>query len=818
MKLGIDLSPFYTESKFRGIGRYARGLLQELIRINDTDQFHFLNAYGVYTGDPRMNRQCYQHNYSCGPDVEAGGGKLLMDDAAFSNFFHATIDHYLQSSKIDAMLFLSLMETNWPFQVEWFSGVFKIGILYDLIPLVFQDEYLKQENNRQSYMSSLELIRQMDLLLAISEASKKDAVNLLGIPEEKIVVINAGVDDQFLVAANEAHLVMSQKMQQENPYLLYIGGMDSRKNIDKAIQAFAINRAAREQNIRFIVAGRSSFASNARFTQIARRYGAADRVIFPGYVRDEDVTALYQNALGLLFPSRYEGFGLPVLEAMCCGTAVITSNTSSLVEVAEGYAYLVAPDSVESISEGITALLEAGVEADEQISAAKTYAKLYRWQRVAESTRDAILRLATQSKPTQSIPRPFVVESGMLSAIASRYSQFRVPFTWMDALKFAKALRRLESKTAEEGIRQGTRVFYDVAAPDAGPKASSLEISRISAELMRALVPYAEVVPVTLKQWQGQVSFVQMDAKTHLAGKTLIPREGDLYLVPEVRTADPFDSSLIQAVRAIGIKTYAIVYEMTQHPDEDSRRALQSYDGVLTVSRTVADELVKSMRLYPVENGSEKQPHVGVFPLGADHLYQQKARISRSIQRLFRAKSPIFLVVGSAFLSREHAFVMEAFSQLWQEGVDCKLCMLDMARPGEASSDADRTQQAASRKNVVYLNCVDDATLQYAYQHATALIEPSFQDGGGLAVIEAASNRLPIICSDSFAHHELSGEHAAYFSRDGESLAQCVREYLRLRELGQAPDSSKIDLFTWNEAANRVSEMIINDTDWTYRG
>ena len=636
MRLGVDLSPFYTESKYRGIGRYARGLLQELIRFEETDQFHFLNIYGSYQGDLPMNRQCYLHNYFCGPAIEHSAGKQLLYDPALVDFFHATINDYLQSSKIDAMLFLSLMEINRSYQAEWFSGVFKIGILYDLIPLVFEDEYLSEANNRQNYMASLELFRQMDLLLAISEASKKDAVNLLGIPEEKIVVINAGVDDQFLLAANEESQTLSQKMQQENPYLLYIGGMDSRKNIDKAIQAFAVNRAAREKDVRFIVAGHSSYEINAHFTRIAKRYGVAERVIFPGFVRDEEVTALYQNALGLLFPSKYEGFGLPVLEAMCCGTAVITSNTSSLLEVAEGYAHLVDPNDVESISEGITALLKADAEAEAQISAAKAYAKQFRWQRVAKITRDAVLRLMAQQKPAQIVFQPFEAEPALLHHIASRYSQFQVPFAWMDALKFAKALRRLEIGSEAGGIHQGSRVLVALAVPGANCFGSTPKTLQISEELMRALAPYAEVVPVALKQAEGRISFVQLDAKTHAEGIALLPREGDICLVPELQIDHPVDSALIQAIRAIGIKIYGIVYKVSRQKDEDAGSAICDYDGVLTDSATVADVLYRSTRSSSAKNGAGKSPRIGVFPLGADNLSPQKAHVFRSDKKRFR--------------------------------------------------------------------------------------------------------------------------------------------------------------------------------------
>lgn len=816
MRLGVDLSPFYTESKYRGIGRYARGLLQELIRIDEKDQFHFLNIYGAYEGEPPMNQRCFLHQYPCGPKIEFSGGKLLLADPSTADYLHAAIDQYLRSSRIDAMLFLSMMENNMPFQVEWFSGVTKIGILYDLIPLVFSEEYLPSEKDKQHYLDTLEFAKQMDLLLAISETTKNDAVRLLGISEEKIVVINAGVDEQFLAAAEEAHLPMSQKLEQDDPYILFIGGMDSRKNIEKAIQAFAINRAAREKNIRFVIAGRSTIASKASFIKAARRYGANDRVVFPGYVRDEDMVALYKNALALLFPSLYEGFGLPVLEAMCSGTAVITSNTSSLAEVAQGYAYLVDPENAERISDGITALLKSGEEAEAQICRAKRYATAFCWRRVAEDSRNAILSFSERAKPAEHISKPFHVEAELLDAIANLHTQFFMPFTWMNALTFAKQMRRFERGIEEDGIRQGSRILYDVSRVCAEDCAGGhAAIDRISGQLMRALTLGAEVVPVKLKREQDSTSFVRMDMKTCREDGKIVPDERDVYLQPDWRMS--LEISYGKYARTCGIKTYAIVYELPSLPDDSVEKALRDYDGILTVSNAVADELYRLFSTSRADRTEEKRPQIGVFPLGADHLERQGEQTARVIQRLLHGKTPIFLMVDDNDLDGEQAFILQAFRRLWQSGTDCKLCVLEKV-VSEKSVLRQRARGASLGRNVVYLDHVDSATLLYAYRHATALIESDAEGGCGLPILEAASNRLPILCSDNPVLHEIAGEHAIYFSLDAESLAQRVGEALQRLKTGEMPDSGKIDLFTWDEAATSILSMILEDKNWTYRG
>ena len=146
-------------------------------------------------------------------------------------------------------------------------------------------------------------------------------------------------------------------------------------------------------------------------------------------------------------------------------------------------------------------------------------------------------------------------------------------------------------------------------------------------------------MPVTLKLAKGRISFVQLDAKTHAEDKAILPREGDICLVPELRIDHPVDSALIQSIRAIGIKTYGIVHELLQQNEEDMGSAICNYDGVLTDSTNVADVLYRSTRSKSAKSGTEKPPRIGVFPLGADDLYPRKAHVSRSDKKRFRGQA-----------------------------------------------------------------------------------------------------------------------------------------------------------------------------------
>lgn len=187
-------------------------------------------------------------------------------------------------------------------------------------------------------------------VLSDSQATRRDLVAFYGIPEEKIRVVYPGRDetlapvtDRTLVdAACARHGVTS-------PYLLYVGTLHPRKNLVRLVQAFASLLRSEESggtgpysDLQLVLAGQKGWFYDEIFAQV-RKLDLEDRVLFPGYVPDDDLPALLSGALAFVFPSLYEGFGLPVLEAMACGVPVICSDASSLPEVAGEAARLVDP-------------------------------------------------------------------------------------------------------------------------------------------------------------------------------------------------------------------------------------------------------------------------------------------------------------------------------------------------------------------------------------------------------------------------------------------------------------------------------------------
>lgn len=195
-------------------------------------------------------------------------------------------------------------------------------------------------------------------LIVDSEATKNDLINFYGAEPHQISVIYLG-RDETLTRVNNPEKIAAAKAKYgiNGNYLLYLGTLQPRKNLGRLIDAFHLAVASRpNEALKLVIAGRQGWLYADIFAQV-QRLGLTDRVIFPGYVAEADKAALLSGALAYVFPSLYEGFGLPVLEAMACGVPVLTSRLSSLPEVAGQAALLIDPHDTTQIAAGLIQLL-----------------------------------------------------------------------------------------------------------------------------------------------------------------------------------------------------------------------------------------------------------------------------------------------------------------------------------------------------------------------------------------------------------------------------------------------------------------------------
>jgi glycosyltransferase involved in cell wall biosynthesis len=297
------------------------------------------------------------------------------------------------------------LEEVWP---TWAQApeVRTVVTLYDLIPLRFRDQYLDRAPiTRAAYFSRLGLLRRAHHLLAISQQTARDAEELLGIPERQITVIDCGVSEHFaslVSSATEAAVLLAETLPQvREGFVLYVGGDDPRKNLRGAIDAFALLSPELRGAHQLVIACKMSEERIDEFAAYAAAKGIdpAD-IFFTGFVTDQELAVLYRSCKLFLFPSLYEGAGLPILEAMSCGAPVVASATSSIPEILGDLDGTFDPADPRDLADCLTRVLRDPAVLESLRARSEARVKLYTWDRVAELTLQGYERaLAAPTRP-----------------------------------------------------------------------------------------------------------------------------------------------------------------------------------------------------------------------------------------------------------------------------------------------------------------------------------------------------------------------------------------------------------------------------------
>jgi alpha-1,3-rhamnosyl/mannosyltransferase len=229
-----------------------------------------------------------------------------------------------------------------------------------------------------------------DGILAVSESTRRDAIEILRLDPRRITVVYPGVPEPFFeVTAADVHSVRA-KYGLERPYVLSVGTVEPRKNIPGLLAAWAALSATTREQYELVVAGPIGWADPAT---VAKVRALAEGVRYLGYVAEADLPAITAGATVLAYPSLYEGFGLPVAQAMAAGTAVLTSNVSSLPEIAGCAALLVDPLSTAEIRDGLECLLTSPALRERLGGAGRVRARQFHWETAARTTLDWFRRL-----------------------------------------------------------------------------------------------------------------------------------------------------------------------------------------------------------------------------------------------------------------------------------------------------------------------------------------------------------------------------------------------------------------------------------------
>ena len=266
-----------------------------------------------------------------------------------------------------------------------------LDMTFDLLP---QRHSLVKRIYFQNMIPSM--VKRSDQVITISESSKRDILDFVRVEPEKISVTPLGVDSRFKPVTDKARLLnIREKYDLPREFILFVGVIEPRKNLKSLLAAYEAGSLSDRFDL--VLAGSLGWDYSGLIEKISNsRLRASIRM--PGYVDDGDLPALYSTAAVFVYPSLYEGFGLPVLEAMACGAPVITSSISSLPEVTGDTAILVDPNDASALGSALQRMLEDQELREDFAKRGWERAKLFTWARTAETTLE-VYELATAKRP-----------------------------------------------------------------------------------------------------------------------------------------------------------------------------------------------------------------------------------------------------------------------------------------------------------------------------------------------------------------------------------------------------------------------------------
>ncbi|HET7292093.1 MAG TPA: glycosyltransferase family 1 protein [Vicinamibacteria bacterium] len=367
-----------------GIGTYVRNLVRHLARLDhETTYFLF----------------CDRQDASVLRDLAANFVPVVDDSPGYSLKEHVSIP--LKLRRLGADLF------HTPHYVlPLLCPTRAVVTIHDCIHLLFPQYLPNRAALRYAQFMMRSAVRRSAVVLTVSEASRGDILRFF--PEadaERVLVVPNAIDPAILDDPGEEEKErVCERYQIRGRFVLYAGNIKPHKNLDRLISAFALLRRRGESDLKLIIIGDDA-SRHGSLRRTMEAEGLRQEVRFFGFVPDRTLACLYRMASVFAFPSLYEGFGLPPLEAMACGTPVVTSRLSSLPEVVDDAALLVDPYSIDDIARGLFRILSDATLRADLVARGRQRAQAFSWEQSVEKIHAAYLKALGVPVPAVAAPQ-----------------------------------------------------------------------------------------------------------------------------------------------------------------------------------------------------------------------------------------------------------------------------------------------------------------------------------------------------------------------------------------------------------------------------
>jgi glycosyltransferase involved in cell wall biosynthesis len=822
-----------TESRFRGIGRYTMSFAQALVR-NRGEHEIILALSGLFPDTIEPIREAFegllpQKNirvwYALGPVLEGEPGNEKRREVA-----ELIREAFLTSLQPDIIHITSLFEgyvDNAVTSIGRFDKNTPVTtMLYDLIPLINPEQYLKPNPQyAQYYQSKIDYLKQASRWLAISEFSRLEGIATLKLDETSIINISSAIEPvfkpQYIDEISAKHL--KDKLGIHKPFILYTGGADERKNLPRLIEAYSTLPEVVRQDYQLVFAGKMPQGNIEQLKHIASELRLQENeLIFTSYITDQQLVELYNLCTLYVFPSWHEGFGLPALEAMACGAPVIGANTTSLPEVIGMEAALFNPFNSSEMSQKIQQSLSNESVRQQLRQNGIEQARKFDWDLTAQKALQ-VFSDCSKAKETnvnqiydQLLNNLFLKFAAYKNLSNRELLAISQSICWSltpqrEKKQILVDISELVNRDARTGIQRVVRSVLKqlLLSPPRGylvepvyansEKQGYLYAKKFTAQFLGLSKNFTDDEPVDALQ--GDV-FVALDLQHHV-----------------LKSQTEFLKQLTH--RGVVVKT--VIYDLlpvlfphvflegAQPMHQAWLETTAKFDGVVCISKAVADEYQTWLLAQNIK--TKKSFSVDWFHLGADieASHSTKGLPANAKQLIDNFKHiPSFLMVGTLEPRKGHAQTLQAFNQLWQEGQDINLVIVGKQGWMVENLITKINAHPERNKRLFWLEGISDEFLEQVYSVSTCLIAASEGEGFGLPLIEAAQKKLPIIARDIPVFKEVAGEYAYYFdnSLNPEVIETTIQDWLELYKTNQHPKSDTMPWLTWEESAEQLLKAL----------
>ena len=753
MKIIIDLQGCQFDGhRVRGIGRYSLSLIKKLIRISIKHEFILfanscLNNISSDFEEELLefkDRVSYVNWY--GPNLnisEVSNSKVRFELAKKLRSYALSLingDMLLLTSFFDGYNDQCVISLDYKFNLPPVACV-----IHDLIPLAHPKDYLDIDlDYKHFYLNMLKELSSIDCLLTNSEFTKNELKRLTSIDPQLVFNVSSGCNKEVFNSNENQHdkLLIEKNL---GPYILYCGAADDRKNLKRLIKSYSLLKDKLKIIYKIILVGEMEASAGDIYYWRDQFEISPDQLILMGFVTDEELAALYRNCSLFIFPSIYEGFGLPILEAMSCGAPVIASNTTSIPEILGDSTFTFNPYSIDEITLLIENCLENPILLNNLNKNSRERSSFFSWDITANLVLDKLEQL-DKSKKSNSIRFDdwnLISEYKISSYNLILNSLISDLAPCLESIDFTKLVRVISIciHLIQEEFDLELRNFQSKKNKSInwqleGPFDSNYSLSILNQEIALAANEYNSLnLKINITEGLGDYNidylFLRKNPSLFNLFNTSKIKQNEKYILsrnmypPRVNDMD----SRFNCLHAYG-------WEETGLPTDWVNEFNQYLQGITVMSSQVKKTLIDNGVYIPIH----------ICSLGIDHIRRTKIDSSYVVN----AKRYKFLHISSCFPRKGINCLLEAYGKSFSIDDDVSLIIKTFPNPHNNLFELLKYHNSINNKYPHVEVIEEDLELpqiKSLYIQSDCLIAPSHGEGFGLPIAEAMALEIPVIAT-----------------------------------------------------------------------